>query len=94
MGRRNSRRDFLKQSSMAGFGFWVAGGLASADVKKVTAADPDVKKVGAADRVNIACIGVGGIPAAVNCAGQRAVAPGRSPRHATNFRGRKLAAGQ
>ena len=50
MGHRNSRRDFLKQSSMAGFGFWVAGGITRGDVKKVA-------KV---DSVNIACIGVGG----------------------------------
>ncbi len=50
MGRQNSRRDFLKQSSMAGLGFWVAGGVASADTK--TAAK--------SGKVNIACIGVGG----------------------------------
>jgi predicted dehydrogenase len=52
MGRRNSRRDFLKQSSMAGFGFWVAGGLTKADVKTASASK--------LERVNIACIGVGG----------------------------------
>jgi len=50
MGRRNSRRDFLKQSSLASVGFWVAGGLTAADNKKTSVLE----------RVNIACIGVGG----------------------------------
>ena len=50
MGRQTSRRDFLKQSSAAGIGFWVAGGLAKADTKNASKLD----------KVNIACIGVGG----------------------------------
>jgi predicted dehydrogenase len=50
MGQRNSRRDFLKQSSAAGVGFWLAGGVGRADVKKTS-------KI---ETVNIACIGVGG----------------------------------
>jgi predicted dehydrogenase len=50
MGRRNSRRDFLKQSSLASVGFWVAGGLTRADTKKASPLE----------RVNVACIGVGG----------------------------------
>jgi predicted dehydrogenase len=49
MKRRTNRRDFLKQTTAAGVGFWVAGGVALAD-----------KKPAANDRVNIACIGVGG----------------------------------
>lgn len=47
MKQRTTRRDFLKQSAAAGVGFWVAGGIASADI----ATD---------DKINIACIGVGG----------------------------------
>jgi predicted dehydrogenase len=45
LSRRNTRRDFLKQSGLAGLGFWVAGGISLAADK---------------DKVNIACIGVGG----------------------------------
>jgi predicted dehydrogenase len=48
MNRRTNRRDFLKQSTLAGVGFWVAGGLARADSKSPN------------DKINIACIGVGG----------------------------------
>src|SRR5262249_13636695 len=48
MKRRTNRRDFLKQTSLAGVGFWVAGGLTLADSKSPN------------EKVNIACIGVGG----------------------------------
>jgi predicted dehydrogenase len=48
MSRRTNRRDFLKQSTLAGVGFWVAGGVALAE------------KESANDRLNIACVGVGG----------------------------------
>ena len=48
MGRSSSRRDFLKQSALGSVGFWVAGGIALADGKSAN------------DKVNIACIGVGG----------------------------------
>jgi predicted dehydrogenase len=48
MSRRPNRRDFLKQSTVAGFGFWVAGGVSLAD-----SSSPNEKP-------NIACIGVGG----------------------------------
>jgi predicted dehydrogenase len=48
MTRRTNRRQFLKQSSLAGVGFWVAGGLT-----------PSVSRA-ANEKVNIACIGVGG----------------------------------
>jgi predicted dehydrogenase len=48
MSQGSTRRDFLKQSAAAGVGFWVAGGLALADSKSPL------------ERVNIACIGVGG----------------------------------
>src|SRR5947207_10745466 len=48
MSRRTTRRDFLQQSTLAGVGFWVAGGL--------TAAEPK----GANDKLNIAIIGAGG----------------------------------
>jgi predicted dehydrogenase len=46
--RQTSRRDFLKQSTLAGFGFWVAGGVTLADSKSPN------------EKVNIACIGIGG----------------------------------
>jgi predicted dehydrogenase len=48
MSRRTNRRDFLKQTTLAGFGVWVAGGVAVA------------KKESPNDRINIACIGVAG----------------------------------
>ncbi|HZU39139.1 MAG TPA: Gfo/Idh/MocA family oxidoreductase [Gemmataceae bacterium] len=48
MSRRSNRRDFLKQTSLAGLGFWAAGGLALADGKSAN------------EKLNIACIGVGG----------------------------------
>ncbi len=48
MSRRTNRREFLQQSALAGAGFWVAGGLARA------------AKESANDKLNIACIGVGG----------------------------------
>jgi predicted dehydrogenase len=48
MKTKTSRRDFLKQTSLAGVGFWVAGGLALADSKSPN------------EKINIACIGVGG----------------------------------
>src|SRR6266568_4589367 len=50
MKAKTSRRDFLKQTSLAGVGFWVAGGISLADVRK---ASPN-------EKLNIACIGVGG----------------------------------
>jgi predicted dehydrogenase len=45
-----SRRDFLKQSALAGTGFWVAGGLTAAPLRQP----------GPNDMVNVAGIGVGG----------------------------------
>ncbi|HEX4129418.1 MAG TPA: Gfo/Idh/MocA family oxidoreductase [Pirellulales bacterium] len=49
MPPRNARRDFLKQSTLAGFGYWVAGSTVKAEEGK-----------SANDRIRIACIGVGG----------------------------------
>jgi predicted dehydrogenase len=46
VSRRSTRRDFVKQSALAGLGFWSAGGVSLAQNGK--------------DKVNIACIGVGG----------------------------------
>ncbi|HEV3260378.1 MAG TPA: Gfo/Idh/MocA family oxidoreductase [Gemmataceae bacterium] len=48
MSRRSSRRDFLKQGTLAGVGFWVAGGIALS------------KSKAANEKISIACIGVGG----------------------------------
>ena len=48
MQRRTNRREFLKQTSLAGAGFWVAGGIALAESKSAN------------EKLNIACIGVGG----------------------------------
>ena len=45
-----SRRDFLKQSALAGTGFWVAGGLTAAPLRQP----------GPNERVNVAAIGSGG----------------------------------
>src|SRR5262249_50211438 len=46
MTASTNRRQFLQTTAVAGFGWWVAGGLADEDKKK--------------DKLNIACIGVGG----------------------------------
>jgi predicted dehydrogenase len=48
MSRRSSRRKFLKQTAAAGLGFWVAGGLLVPESRSAN------------ERLNIACIGVGG----------------------------------
>src|SRR6202158_5004906 len=48
MRDKTNRRDFLKQTSLAGVGFWVAGGIALADDKSANG------------KINFACIGVGG----------------------------------
>src|ERR1700687_2231599 len=48
MTRRTSRRTFLKQSALAGVGFWAAGGVTLAAAK------------GANDKLNVAFAGVGG----------------------------------
>jgi predicted dehydrogenase len=48
MSRRTNRRDFLKQTTLASFGFWAAGGIALADSKSPN------------EKLNSACIGVGG----------------------------------
>src|SRR5262245_22886356 len=48
MARRTTRRDFLKQSTAAGVGFWVAAGLT-----------PSVSR-SANEQLSFACIGVGG----------------------------------
>jgi predicted dehydrogenase len=49
MSRRTNRRRFLQESAVAGLGFWAAGGVALSREGK-----------SANDKVNIACIGVGG----------------------------------
>jgi predicted dehydrogenase len=49
MGRRNSRRDFLKQSAAAGLGFWTLGGVSLA-----------LEPKGSNEQLQFACIGVGG----------------------------------
>jgi predicted dehydrogenase len=46
----SSRRDFLKQSALAGTGFWVAGGLTGAPLRQP----------GPNERVDVAAIGAGG----------------------------------
>lgn len=51
MTKRTHRRDFLKQTALTGLGFWAAGGLAFADRE-------------AKEKLNVACIGVGGRGAA------------------------------
>src|SRR5260370_20444418 len=48
MRDKTNRRDFLKQTGLAGVGFWVAGGITLADDKSPN------------EKINIACIGVGG----------------------------------
>ena len=48
MSRRSNRRDFLKHSALAGVGFWAAGGVTPAESRSAN------------ERLNIACIGVGG----------------------------------
>ncbi len=50
MSSRTTRRDFLKQSTLAGVGFWVGG----------TSVSLAQDKKSANERLNIACIGVGG----------------------------------
>jgi predicted dehydrogenase len=46
--RQRTRRDFLAETTLAGLGFWVAGGLTLAASKSAN------------EKLNIACIGVGG----------------------------------
>jgi predicted dehydrogenase len=48
MSEQSNRRDFLKQSALAGIGFWAAGGLSLAASKAAN------------EQINFACIGVGG----------------------------------
>jgi predicted dehydrogenase len=48
MSQRSNRRDFLKQSALAGVGFWVAGGLALNESRAAN------------EKLNIAVIGAGG----------------------------------
>jgi predicted dehydrogenase len=48
MSRRTNRRQFIQQTSLAGIGFWVAGGLTLGAAKAAN------------EKLNIACIGVGG----------------------------------
>ena len=50
MNRKPNRRDFLKQTTLAGVGFWVAGGVALAAADKKS---PN-------EKLNIAVIGCGG----------------------------------
>ena len=45
----SSRREFLQTSALAGVGFWVAGGISAAE-----------KPESPNEKLNIACIGVGG----------------------------------
>ena len=49
MGRRSSRREFLKQGAAAGLGFWTLGGVTLA-----------LEPKGSNDQIQFACIGVGG----------------------------------
>jgi len=49
MTRRTTRRRFIQESTLAGLGFWAAGGVALAREGKA-----------ANDQLNFACIGVGG----------------------------------
>ena len=48
MSRHSSRRDFLKATTAAGVGFWVAGGATAEESKSAN------------ERIRFACIGVGG----------------------------------
>ena len=48
MTRKNSRRDFLRDSTLAGVGFWVAGASTGANAK------------GPNDKINFAGVGIGG----------------------------------
>jgi predicted dehydrogenase len=48
MSRRSTRRQFIRDTGLAGIGFWVAGGMTLGARK------------GANEKLNIACIGVGG----------------------------------
>ena len=48
MSRRNSRRDFIKSTALASAGFWVASSTPPARSRSIN------------ERINFACIGVGG----------------------------------
>lgn len=48
MSTRTNRREFLRRTTTAGIGFWVAGRIARAESKSPN------------EKLNIACIGVGG----------------------------------
>jgi predicted dehydrogenase len=64
MGTRSNRRDFLKQSAITGAGLWLGAGRAPADPRSPN------------EKLNIACIGVGGRGEAdmMACAGENIVA--------------------
>jgi len=49
MSRQQNRRDFLKTTTVAGAGFWIAGSTRADDKSKT-----------ALEQINFACIGVGG----------------------------------
>ncbi len=51
MSGQTNRRQFLQASAVAGIGFWTAGGVSAADVKKERSP---------LERLRFACIGVGG----------------------------------
>ena len=53
MSEQRSRRDFLRTAAVAGAGLWMADKSWAADTKST-------RIIGANDRINIACIGVGG----------------------------------
>lgn len=55
---RNDRRDFLKTTTLAGFGYWVAG-TASADDSKQAGTTQGIP-VGPNEKIRFACIGVEG----------------------------------
>ena len=51
MKRLTNRRQFIRETGLAGFGFWVAGGLTAGE------------STAPSERLNIGCIGVGGMGA-------------------------------
>src|SRR5262245_3266175 len=64
MGTRSNRRNFLKQSAITGAGLWLGASRAPADPRSPN------------EKLNVACIGVGGRGEAdmMACAGENIVA--------------------
>ncbi len=56
MPRKTDRREFMKMTAAAGVGFWVANSYG----RSMREAGPQPRRIGPNEKLNIACVGVGG----------------------------------